>query len=351
MKLNILILMIIFFGCDFKNKITFLSRLNKEITPDIVTEKVYVDSDDVAIWYNKLQPEKSLIFGTDKGNSTISGSLFVFDIHGKEISKKTVKNLSRPNNVDVAYGFKYLNQHIDIVVFTERDANRIRVFKIPEMEQIDNGGIQVFEGETLKSPMGIGLFKSKDGKIFAIVSRSYGPSGEYLWQYELKTNSKGITEGKLARKFGYFSQIKTIEAIAVDNELGYVYYSDERKAIRKYYAHPDSSNAELAAFGLNDFEEDIEGISIYKSSDSTGFIIVSDQEADLFQIYKREGEQNNPHFHPLEASIHLSTHDSDGNEVTHMPLPGFPEGLFIAMSSNKTFHYYDWLDIKPLLTK
>ena len=40
-----------------------------------------------------------------------------------------------------------------------------------------------------------------------------------------------------------------------------------------------------------------------------------------------------------------STLESDGSEITSKPLPGFPSGLFVAMSDDRTFQFYDWRDI------
>ncbi len=47
-----------------------------------------------------------------------------------------------------------------------------------------------------------------------------------------------MVKGTLVRKFGLFSGKKEIESIAVDDALGYVYYSDEGYGVRKYYADP-----------------------------------------------------------------------------------------------------------------
>ena len=42
----------------------------------------------------------------------------------------------------------------------------------------------------------------------------------------------------------------------------------------------------------------------------------------------------------------VSTNESDGSEVTSAVLDErFPSGLFVAMSDNRTFHYYSWDDI------
>ncbi len=38
--------------------------------------------------------------------------------------------------------------------------------------------------------------------------------------------------------------------------------------------------------------------------------------------------------------------ESDGSEVTSVALGSlFPHGLMVAMSTDKTFHFYDWKDI------
>lgn len=198
--------------------------------------------------------------------------------------------------------------------------------------------------------MGIALYKRPaDGAIFAIVGRKEGPTdGSYLWQYKLLDDGSGAVQATLVRKFGAWSGEKEIEAIAVDDELGYVYYSDEGVGVHKYYADPDHENAdqELALFGAEGFAEDHEGISIYKINDGTGYILVSDQQANRFQIFAREGEPNDPHNHQLVKIVNVSTNESDGSDVTNAALNDtFPQGLFVAMSDNKTFQYYSWADI------
>lgn len=215
------------------------------------------------------------------------------------------------------------------------------------MKMIDQGGLPVFAGETARAPMGIGLFTNPaDKAIYAIVGRKEGPQEGYLWQYRLEDDGQGQVKATLVRKFGKWSGKKEIEAIAVDNEMGYVYYADEMEGVRKYHAHPDSSGRELALFATTGIARDHEGISIYRSSDSTGYILVSDQQANQFQIFTREGKAGNPHDHQLVKVVKTSTEGSDGSEVTHLPLNAhFSKGLFVAMSEGGVFHFYDWRDI------
>lgn len=315
------------------------------IKPVFVTDTVVYDSDDPAFWINAADPTNSLILGTDKGGDTGDGALFVFNLQGKIIADKTIRNIKRPNNVDVAYGLTIKGVKHDIAVLTERNTNSIRVIALPEMKFLDGGGIPVFEGDSLRAPMGVALYTSTAGEIHAIVSRKTGPNGSYLAQYKLHSDASGVVRGTLLRKFGQYSGKNEIESIAVDNELGYVYYSDEGAGIRKYYAHPDSTTNELAFFGTTGFTDNHEGISIYKHADGTGYILVSDQQANMFRVFPRAGTASGAHDHPLLKVIHTATSESDGSEVTSFSLPGFPNGLFVAMSDDKTFQFYNWKDL------
>lgn len=317
------------------------------IQPAFITDTVAHDTDDPAIWINPADPAKSLIIGTDKDQD---GGLYVFDLQGKIQRDKSVTGLKRPDNVDIEYGLTLAGKPTDIAVTTERFTHKLRIYSLPDMKPVDNGGIAVFVGETgenVRDLMGIALYKNKTGKIYAIVGRKSGPvDGTYLWQYLLEDDGKGQVKASLVRKFGKYSGLKEIEAIAVDDQLGYVYYSDEGKGVRKYHADPEKGNEELALFATTGFTEDHEGISIYQLTDSTGYILVSDQGANSFQVFPREGAPDKPNEHSLLRKITVKANHSDGSDVTSVPLNGdFTQGLFVAMSDDKTFHLYRWQDI------
>ena len=322
------------------------------LRPRVVTEPSRHDTDDPAIWINPANPAESLVLGTDKD---ADGALYVYGLDGKIRHDKVVRGLVRPNNVDLAYGVMLGGKPTDIAVVTERYAHRLRAYRLPDMAPVDGGGIPVFEGELARDCMGIALYtRAFDGAVFAIVSRSdyQSPKSGYLHQYRLIDDGTGTLRGVFTRSFGEWSGTKEIEAIAVDNELGYVYYSDESYGIRKYHADPaaDDADEQLAEFGLKEFAEDREGISIYKQDGGKGFILVSNQQANTFNLYRREGDAGNPHGHTLLKSVDVSTIESDGSDVTSTALPGFPHGLFVAMSNGNVFHYYAWEDITRALS-
>jgi 3-phytase len=325
--------------------------LSLQVQPKYITGTLPNDSDDPAIWYNETDPSQSLLLGTDKFEG--KGGLYVFNLHGDIDSSRSVFPLDRPNNVDVGYGLAMGDTVVDVAIVAERMTGSIRIFSLPDLTPVDNGGIPVFEDDLpANEVMGIAIYtRPEDHAMFAIVSRKANPVDEddYLYQYRLD-GSTGIVKGELVRKFGKFSGTAEIEAIAVDNELGFVYYSDEMFAIRKYHADPEKGNDELAVFGTEGYTDDREGISIYKHADGTGYILISDQGGNTFRVYPREGSQGNQHDHPEIAYISSSTLSSDGSEVSSRSFgPEFPEGLFVAMSDNGTFQIYDWRDLENVI--
>ena len=318
------------------------------VKPRVVSEPVRHDSDDPAIWINRADPAQSLVLGTDKD---AEGALYVFDLQGRIVQDKVVRGLLRPNNVDVAYDVDVGGAKVDVVVVAERYAHRLRVFRLPDMAPIDGGGIEVFAGERARDVMGIALYtRPTDGSLFAIVSRSdrFAPQQGYLHQYRLADDGTGMLRGVFTRAFGQWSGLKEIEAIAVDDAAGYVYYSDETYGVRQYHADPLAEDAEeqLGEFGRGEFAEDHEGISVYARDDGTGYLLVSDQQANHFNVYPREGNSAAaPFARTLLARIAVDTDESDGSDLTTVELPGFPGGLFVAMSTNKTFQFYAVQDL------
>lgn len=324
----ILIVIVVIVACK-KSKLT-------PIEPDIITEFTLNDTDDPAIWVNPKDPSKSIVFGTDKETN---GAIYAFDLDGKIIEGKTIRNIRRPNNVDIEYGFQLNDStQTDILVFTEREKQQIRLFSVPDMKPLDGGGFPVFEDANEfehNLPMGISLYKSpKNDIIYAIVGRKTGPATNYLYQYELKADTIGI-QANLVRKFGAFSGQKEIEAIAVDDEKGFVYYADEGVCIRKYYAEPSMGKEEISCFGGEYFLDDIEGIAIATYENGEGQLIVSNQQKGEFNIFSRKDNL-------FIKAVNLTSTETDGCEVVTLPLnKTFPNGLFVAMNDEKNFYFYD----------
>lgn len=331
------------------------------VAPALATGRVENDPDDPAIWVHPERPEESLIVGTDK-EAAPKGGLYVFNLGGKVV--QTIRPLDRPNNVDIRQGIPVASGGtIDIAVVTERYRHRLRIYRIdPVTRRLSEagppGGVAVFEGEAGEQgePMGIALYsRSADGAFFAIVGRKTGPATGYLWQYRLEFSSPTSLKFSKVREFGAYSGKKEIEAIAVDDELGFVYYADETTGVRKYHAdpgHPDASR-ELATLATSGFRGDHEGIAIYRDRDGSGYLILTDQipgNSD-YHVFTRQGPPDAPHRHDPVGVFRGGADSTDGIEVTSRALgPAFPRGLFVAMNSGpKNFLVYRWTDVAAVL--
>lgn len=333
----------------------------RTVKPTLATQSVSEDPDDPAIWVNKRNPARSVVIGTNKIDAKKGGALYVFGLDGK--TQQIVKNLDRPNNVDVEYGLTLGGKRYDIAVCTERLQKRLRVFAISQSGKLSDlapKGLPVFKGATgdASEPMGIALYKRPtDGTIFAVVGRKSGPAKGYLHLYRLQGNKQGTLQANFVRSFGAYSGKKEIESICVDDALGYVYYSDEQVCVRKYAVDPASPffGQELATFGRENRMGDHEGIAIYTKPNGTGYIVSTDQipAADggtRYYLYKRKGERGNRHDHtkPL-LIINGGADETDGIEITSTPLgKRFPKGLLATMNSGpKNFLLFDGQNVVP----
>ncbi|MEY3338771.1 MAG: 3-phytase precursor [Pseudomonadota bacterium] len=317
------------------------------LKPRVISEPVRYDSDDPAIWINRTDPAKSLVLGTDKD---ADGALYAFGLDGKIRHDLTVRALARPNNVDVAYDVPLAGRKVDIAVVAERFAHRLRVFSLPDMRPIDGGGISVFEGERARDVMGVTTYtRPSDGAVFVIVSRSdrFAPKQGYLHQYRIVDDGSGTLRGIKVRAFGEWSGRKEIEALSVDPVRGWVFASDETYGIRKYHADPvvEDADDELAQFGLTGFARDHEGTAVFRRGRERPLLFVSDQQAGELRLFALEGPAEAPHRHALVGRVRITAEETDGIDLIPVALPGFPGGLVVAMSTDRTFHFYGLDDI------
>ncbi|MEJ5170788.1 MAG: phytase [Fimbriimonadales bacterium] len=296
-------------------------------------EPVKEDADDIAIWVHPTRPERSLLIGNDK-TAAPTGGIYVYDLSGR--IRQRLLGVDRPNNVDVEFGLRLQGRTVDIAVATERLQRRLRVYAIdPRTLSLRDvsGNTGVFEGEQGErgAPMGIGLYRRpSDGAIFAFVSPKEGPTEGYLGVYRLVPNGPKVDCRPVAR-VGSFSGEGEIEAIAVDDELGHVYYADEGHSVRKIFADPEHPRfgEQLAEFGHRFYQGDREGLAVYSLPGGRGFLLSSNQikGGSEVLVYDRRSP------HALLARLRLGADDTDGLDCTSKPLPGFPHGLLAVMNS------------------
>lgn len=316
------------------------------LTHDFASQPVRHDADDPAIWHHPTRPERSLILGTDKEYQT--GGLYVFDVNGRVV--QTFSPIDRPNNVDVAYDFSLGGTTVDLAVVTERGRERLRIFSIERSTGVlrdVTGATRVFADRAgdEAAPMGITLYRrSRDGAQFAIVGSKSGPDGGYLYQYRLVENG-GRIDLRFVRRFGQFSGVKEIEALAVDHHHGFLYASDERAGVRKYHADPDhpQANQEIAFFGTEGYQQDHEGLAILDLGDGEGYLLSIDQLSGGSRLFVYDRVPTADGVPPLVTIVQLDSDDTDGIEVTTRSLGNrLPQGALVAMNSrDRNFLIYD----------
>jgi myo-inositol-hexaphosphate 3-phosphohydrolase len=325
------------------------------VKPRIITSPVITDADDAAIWMHPTDPAKSLVIGTDKGSHQ-SGGLYTWNLDGTQKQRIT---MNRPNNIDVRYGFMLGNKVIDLAAVTLRDQQQVRIFAIDSDTQtlID---VTTLDSDNLlnkmfKSPYGLTMYKRpSDGLMFIIVSSRHDEYKDKLRQIRLEDDGAGHVKGVFVRDFGNFRNI--VEGMAVDDELGYLYASEERVGIHKYYASALLGNEKLTFFGMEDSlsSGNNEGMAMYKCANGTGYILVSHPETHSIKVYRREGEIGAPHQHLLLTRIQDdSLRSGDGLEVSSRVFAAnFPHGLLVWHNQPaRNFRLYGWEDVaKKILT-
>lgn len=325
------------------------SLVSDQVTHVIATESVPNDADDPAIWVNKLEPENSLIFGTDKAEG--NGGIYVFNLEGRVVQSFT--GIDRPNNIDIEYGFQLGDRTVDLAVATERVAQQLRIYAISPNGEIEEvtGSTRVFRSRTgdEAAPMGVGIYVNEEGEFYAIVSAKSGQDGEYLEQHKLVENN-GRIDTQYVRSFGKFSGGKEIEAVCVDNRTGIVYYSDEDFGIRAYYADPNHPQAseEIINFGHEHYIGDREGLTTYVRS-GIPYLLNSDQVEGGSRIFVYNLPAGRPPL--LFRIIPIDADDTDGIAATHESLgEKFPDGILVAMNSkDRNFLIYDLREIQQRL--
>lgn len=337
------------------------------LAPVVRTTAVPSDADDPAIWVHPTDPAQSLVIVTNKVAAP-AGAVVVYDLDGRVL--QTIGGLDRPNNLDLQQGVPWGDGRVDIVVAAERLKSQLRVWRVDvgTRRLVAIGAVPVLAGERDQRamPMGVGLYlRPRDGALFAVVSPKTGDLEGYLAQYRLSPEGRDGVQGALVRRFGRFSGLSAgpegsneIEAVLVDDALGYVYYSDEHAAVRKYHADPEHPDAarELAAFARDRFTGQREGLALYETAAARGYLVVTDQIAggSTYRLYRREGEPGRPHDHDtLVAEILTEADATDGIDVTSTPLGArFPAGLFVAMHSrDRNFLFFDWRPVREALAR
>lgn len=306
-------------------------------------------ADDPAIWVNPADPSRSLVIGTDK-----QLGLYVFDLEGR-----TVQTLpdGRMNNVDLRDGFPLGGEEVTLVAASNRSDDSIAVYRIePAAGRLVDAAAGVLP-TGFTDPYGLCLYRSaRSGELYVFVSE--GGNGTFR-QWRLYDDGEGRVAAEQVREFAVGSQA---EGCVADDDTGHLYVNEEDVGLWKYSAEPDGGDARtlIDATGEGRLEADVEGVALWTAPDGGGWLVVSNQGADNYVLYERQGDNayaGTFHIVANAAEGIDGASETDGLDVTSAPLgERFPAGLLvvqdgrnIAPEERQNFKYVSWADVARAL--
>ena len=292
-------------------------------------------ADDIAIWVHPTTPARSLIIGTDK-----RGGIAVYDLNGGE---RQYLAGYEANNVDLRAGFNAGGQNVTLVAISEVATDTVEFFKVDPGSRL----IEPLPGviDPRMGTSGLCMHRSLEGDIDVFVGDSSGNVEQWRLDW-----SDGRVTGTEVRRLEFGS---TTEGCVADDALGWVYFAEEGNAIWRFGADPsDGTNgtriARVKSNGGDVLEEDIEGLALYRSDSSRGYLVASSQGADEFVVMDRQPPHAPRGVFRVNADAIDGVSHTDGIEVTSAFLgDGYAGGLFVVQDDtnddgNRNFKLVPW---------
>ena len=306
-------------------------------------------ADDPAIWVHPTDPSQSLVIGTNKKRG-----LEVYDLEGRRL--QTVAD-GRMNNVDLRDGVRLGDHTLTLVVATNRTAKSLAFYTLdPSTRRLAPvGGGDIPTG--LGDPYGVCLYRDPRSGATYVFANDSTDGAFRQWRVH---GTVARLELELVRQFGAGSQA---EGCVADDAVGALYVGEEDVGLWRYSAAPDGGTARRLVDSTEPpgrLTADVEGVSIYVGAAGRGYLVVSNQGADNYAVYRREGDNEFVGFFDVVANDALGidgVSETDGLAVSSAPLgPEFPQGLLVVQDGRnitpverQNFKFVSWARIAEAL--
>lgn len=331
------------------------SKITWSVTPDVETKAVrtnHVDddaADDMAVWVNKVDPEKSLIFGANK-----KGGIVVYNLTGEEIAFYPT---GRINNIDVMYDVDLGNTKIDIVGCTNRSDQSIDLLRIhPDSFTLSDIAAHALavDSSLVDDIYGFCFYKGTSPYLFI-----NGKNGR-LQQYEILTKAKQKLDLKLVRQIVFDSQT---EGLVADEQFHTLYAGEEDAGVWKLSAKADGGNDRTLIKMSNEDNPniafDIEGLTIYKEG-SEGYLLASSQGNFSYAVFSRGGDNAYLGSFKISDGVDIDgVEETDGIDAVSIPVgSSYPKGIFLVQDGfnydrdsirAQNFKIVDWNKIHKVI--
>lgn len=307
-------------------------------------------ADDPAIWVNPIDPQQSIIIGSNK-----KGGLHLYDLTGKELAYFPVGKI---NNVDVLNSFQLGDRAIVLVGGSNRSDQSIDLFMLdptgPVLVDISADALKVDSTE-IDDVYGFCFYQGPNHS-YAFINGKNG----MVQQFELTATDNGKIAATKVRSIPFDSQV---EGMVADREYGVLYVGEEDAGIWKLSAAADGGT-EKTLVSMSSEENpnisyDVEGLTLYEQGDE-GYLIASSQGNFSYAIFSRtDSNAYLTSFFITENGEVDGVEETDGIQAVSAPLGAdFPMGIFLAQDGfnyagdslqPQNFKVVDWRTIDALL--
>jgi 3-phytase len=294
------------------------------------------------VWLHPIDVAQSVIVGSDDnegvGVYALDGSRLQFDDSNGGISQ-----------LDIRYNFG--SDEITLIAGGVKDINRVMLYTIDiQTRQL----VTIGEIETGIPLAGLCLYRSPLTAITYVIALSEGGDFE---QYALEEDDNIIT-ASLRRAINIGGEV---EACTADDSLRRIYISEGDNAVWRYGAEPEDgigrSIVDLTG-ERGHISLEMEGLTLYAVGDNGGYLIITDEKNDSFNVYERTGDNAFIASFGIGANeVSDKVSEPSGVTVVNLPINDlFPSGLFISTddvnsnpNADNNFKLISWADIATAL--
>lgn len=303
-------------------------------------------ADDPEIWADPRDPNRVVIFGTDK-----QAGLYTYDLEGRITGFIPDGKL---NNVDLRGGFATKSGERVLVAASDRGRMGAALYLMdPDSLKLAPWGVVPLD---LTEPYGLCMGR-RAGGFLVIVN---GTDGQ-VRQVRVEEGPDGKFKATEEKRFGVATQT---EGCVVDDEKGVLYLGEEGKGIWRFDLAPGATEGKLIATAPSAMlAPDVEGLTLLREGPVT-WLIASSQGDSSFAVWRVDGPE--PLFKGRFSAVGGNGVDpvtgTDGVAALGGAVGPYGEGLVVAQDdvdsdgegqsaarARQNFKLIDWRAVKAAL--
>ncbi len=290
-----------------------------QLVVDLETEPTIhqLDSaDDSAVLVNKINPEDSLIFATDKNMG-----LLVYEMSGK---LNQIFPIGALNNVDILQDVHYRNTSLNIIGVSNKSNHALELYTYSDRGLIPFAQVRAPEGSKVYG-LCLGMLNNQLQAFISVKNKGF-------YHYAFNANQQTL---ELKRILALKS---TSEGCVVDTEFNRVLITEEETGLWSFDLDSTNSEGRLVQTVNNDFlVADLEGIALIDENPGHGYVVISSQGNNSFALFDRISLKYLKSFQLRGNSEIDFVTGTDGIHVAQANLGSqFPNGAFIAQDNENT---------------